>query len=314
MNSITLSAQTLFNSFSIEELPCDHEHILVACFPKSGSTWLSETLSRLPSFHRVDLVPAYGRREQELAFERLLLFHTLNYVAQHHCRFSVATERCLNAFSVKPIILIRNIFDCIVSAKDFIDTGKEHPDVMVGPMAYVPQVYLGWSDVQKYDFIIDMFVPWYYNFFVGWLDYPAGAWVSYEELVAEPAATIKRIANELRFNVDGAAIENALAQASKASNSKKRGCSGAWRCPFRTPAGSGAPICVVLSVRRFFAHRIVAYAFPRLVGVTTAETTSGRIGGGNYPFPVRTLHHRDIQFALPARRQGWRATYRWFNQ
>jgi Sulfotransferase domain len=223
MNCITLSAEALFRSMSVETLQCDHEHILVACFPKSGSTWLSVALSRLPSFHKVDLVPLYGRREQELAFERLLLFHTLNYVAQHHCRLSDATERCLNTFSIKPIILIRNIFDCVVSMKDFLDTGVKNPEVIIVPSGYVPQTYHDWHETEKYNFIIDMIIPWYFNFFVGWLDFQGGTWVSYEELVAEPSATIRRIAGELRLNVSDSTIINVLAQASTSPTRKNVG-------------------------------------------------------------------------------------------
>jgi Sulfotransferase domain len=223
LNTVTLTADALFQSFSVEPLPCNRTHILVACFPKSGSTWLSEILSRLPSFHKVDLVPVYDRREQELAFERLILFHALNYVAQHHCRFSSATERCLNAFSIKPIILIRNIFDCIVSAKDHMDGGEKDSNRIIGPCAYVPQRYYSWSDAEKYDFIIDLIVPWYFNFFVGWRDFQTGTWASYEELVGNPLAAVKRIANELHLDINGSGIEEALVAASKAETRKNVG-------------------------------------------------------------------------------------------
>lgn len=170
--------------------------------------------------------PAFGRREQGLAFEGLLLFHALNYVAQHHCRFSIATEQCLNAFSIKPIILVRNIFDCVVSAKDYMDGGKEDPEVAIGPMAYTSEAYYCWAEAKRYDFIIDMVVPWYFNFFVGWLDYPAGTWVSYEELVTAPSATVKRIAGELSLDVNGSTIENALAMASVSSTRRNVGTVG----------------------------------------------------------------------------------------
>ncbi len=229
MNAITLTDEALFRSFSVEPFPCDHKHILVACFPKSGSTWLSKTLALLPNFHRVDLVPSYGRREQELAFERLILFHTLNYVAQHHCRFSAATESCLKAFSIKPIILTRNIFDCIISAKDHLDGGKKDPDIIIGPAAYVPQRFYSWSDEEKYDFIIDMIVPWYFNFFVGWNDFPTGTWASYEELVRNPSAAIKRIANELHLDIIDSEIEGALMAASKVETRKNKGEVGRGR-------------------------------------------------------------------------------------
>jgi Sulfotransferase domain len=229
MISVTLTAETLFQSISVERLPCDHTHILVACFPKSGSTWLSKTLSLLPNFHRVDLVPLYGRREQELAFERLILFHSRNYVAQHHCRFSSATERCLNAFSIKPIILTRNIFDCVASAKDRLDSGEGDPGKIIGPTAYVPQSYYSWSDEEKYDFIIDMIVPWYFNFFVGWNDFRTGTRTSYEEVVGNPLAAIKRIANELHLDVNDSEIEGALVAASKVETRKNKGEVGRGR-------------------------------------------------------------------------------------
>jgi hypothetical protein len=213
--TFTLNADTLYRWISISKLPCDRNHILVACFPKSGSTWLSEILSQLPGFSRVELVPIHDRREQELAFERLLLYHSLNYVAQHHCRYSRATERCLDTFSIKPIILIRNIFDCVVSTKDHIDGGDTDPDRRIGPAAYVPHAYFQWPDTQKFDFIIDMLIPWYFNFFVGWKDFAGGSWVSYEELLAKPFAVIKNISDGFGLGCSDVDINGALLSASQ---------------------------------------------------------------------------------------------------
>lgn len=45
--------------------------VLVACMPKSGSTYLSGAIEALPGFIRAHLVPGYGRREQELCIEKL---------------------------------------------------------------------------------------------------------------------------------------------------------------------------------------------------------------------------------------------------
>lgn len=184
--TFTLDSETLLRSFAVDTLPCDSHHILVACFPKSGSTWLSEVLSALPGFARINLVPVYDRREQELAFERLLVAHHLNYVAQHHCRYSLATQHCLRAFSIKPVILVRNIFDCVVSMKDHIDRGIDNPVTRIGPLAYIPRAYDGWPAEARLDFVVDMCVPWYFNFFVSWQDSDAGVWVRYEDLLADP--------------------------------------------------------------------------------------------------------------------------------
>ena len=213
-SSFTLDALTLHRSFWVETLPCDAQHVLIACFPKSGSTWLAEIFNRLPGFIKADLVPAYDRREQELAFERLLVFHAQTYVAQHHCRYSIATERCLRAFSIKPVVLIRDIFDCVVSLRDHIDGGISDPNRRVGPTAYVPDEYFGWPVDLRLDFIIDMFVPWYFNFFVGWRDCPDAHWVTYKELLNGPRATIRRIADALSLSVNDSAVDLALEAAS----------------------------------------------------------------------------------------------------
>ena len=213
--SITLSTETLLNSAALPRMPCDKNHVLIACFPKSGSTWLSEILCQIPGYHRAHLVPAYDRREQELAFERLVVFHSYNYAAQHHCRYSRATERYMQTFSIKPIILIRNIFDCVVSTKEFWDEGVHDNERLLGPMAYVPKDYYSWADSVKFDFIIDMIIPWYFNFFVGWCDYSGGSWVAYENLLARPEATIRTISDELGLGLSESQIQTALESASQ---------------------------------------------------------------------------------------------------
>lgn len=214
--SFTLDSGTLLRWPEIAPLPCDKRHVLVACFPKSGSTWLSEILSHLPDFVRADLVPVLERREQELAFERLLAAHHANYVAQHHCRYSLATERCLRIFSIRPVVLVRDIFDCMVSLKDHIDRGLTDPAARVGPHGYVPAVYDEWSDEARLDFVIDVFSPWYFNFALGWQECSDALWVRYEDLLQDPRAAVEDIGGALALGADRGAIEAALATAAAA--------------------------------------------------------------------------------------------------
>lgn len=209
---VTLSVRTMLYSAALEKMPCDKSHILVAAQPKSGSTWLSEIFANLPGFTRAHLVPNYDYREQELAFERLIVFHEANYVGQHHIKFSRATEAYLNTFSIKPIVSIRNFFDCVPSMKDWLDGGEER---IVGPTAYIPKDYFRWTDTEKTEFIIDMMIPWYFSFYVGWLDCQSAAWVDYDDLVTDPMATLLKASDTLDLNLTRSDIQSALDGASQ---------------------------------------------------------------------------------------------------
>lgn len=226
--TVNIPPQVLERSAFINKLACDKKHILVTCFPKSGSTWLSAIIGQLPGYSKVDLVPWYDRREQELAFEKLILYHEINYVAQHHCRLSMTTGNWLAAFSINPVILVRNIFDCVISVKDHIEKGeKEDSSNKFWPMAYIPDAYFRWSDPEKFDFIIDMIVPWYFNFFVGW-QYFVGkrVWVNYEGLLANPMATLKKISDEFNLGLNELEINHALEKASQMPTRMNRAKAG----------------------------------------------------------------------------------------
>ena len=222
--TVTLTAETLQNTLYQEQVPCDKKHILVACFPKSGSTWFAEIFSQLPDFYRVHLVPTYGHREQELTFDRLLIFHAFNYVAQHHCCYSFATEQYMRIFSIKPIVLVRNVFDCVVSLKEHIDTVKTLNDKEPSEFSLgrIEENYFSWTDEEKFDFIIDLCIPWYINFYVCWLNCPYAEWMNYEELRANPFDVIKEFGRKFDLRADGPAIEAALAAATAPGNRTRK--------------------------------------------------------------------------------------------
>jgi hypothetical protein len=69
--------------------------VLLACMPKSGSTYLTSQFRSVAGFADVPFVPAYGRREQELSHEKIfrmcLVFPFRHLIAQRHARFSCHT-------------------------------------------------------------------------------------------------------------------------------------------------------------------------------------------------------------------------------
>jgi len=164
-------------------------HILLACAPKSGSTFLSSAIANLPDFTKADLTLGYGRREQELCIFHCAATHSANYVAQHHTRYSDTTGGLIRAFRLFPVVLTRNLFDTVVSLRDHLLTRP-----MVA-LAYVDEAFVSWEEERQLDFVIDFCLPWYANFAACWAQYDGpGMRVRYQDLVERPAETVRLIA------------------------------------------------------------------------------------------------------------------------
>jgi hypothetical protein len=140
--------------------------------PKSGSTWVSSILEQglaKKNWHVTDLIPpyAYGNREQEIDPISLLLKGNLdknNFFTYQHCLYSDYALRFIQYFDVKLILQVRNIFDCLVSAKDYIE--KAYLKVPVAFLSYDEWMKL--PEDRKLQFIVDFVAPWYIRFWAGW--------------------------------------------------------------------------------------------------------------------------------------------------
>ena len=189
-------------------LSCNHHHLLVACMPKSGSTFLSAALANLPGFQGIGLTPGYGRREQELDTLSMLFYHRTNYVAQQHVRYSGSMEVWRQSLGIKPIVLVRDIFDVIPSLRDHF-----RREDTVGPMGYVTQEMVGWEDSKLDYFIATMLIPWYFNFYRSWLDCENMLMVRYEDINADPASVVGRIVDHYGLGFSRETIESAVNKA-----------------------------------------------------------------------------------------------------
>lgn len=138
--------------------------------PKSGSTWLASVLGKgltERGWHVSDLVPHYGNREQEIDPRALLLKGDLdksNFLQYQHCLYSDYALKFIQTFDVKLIVQVRNIFDCLVSAADYIE--KAYLQVPVAFISY--EEWMKLTQEQKLHYIIDFVAPWYFRFWAGW--------------------------------------------------------------------------------------------------------------------------------------------------
>ena len=187
-------------------LPEGGKHILIACMPKSASTFLHQAIANIPGIVNVTLTVGYHRREQELCPLECTLVHELDYVAAHHVRYSKATDLLLRKFKIFPVILMRNVFDCIVSMREHLL--NETLDIQ---QAYVPRQLSALPIEHQYDFIIDFVVPWYASFFASWSEYEGNAVrLLYSNVIRDIPGTIAEILDAVGIKVSTAVVEHAI--------------------------------------------------------------------------------------------------------
>ncbi|MDH3232775.1 MAG: tetratricopeptide repeat protein, partial [Alphaproteobacteria bacterium] len=81
-------------------------HIFIACMPKSGSTFLRTALMALTGWQEAYMTFAFLQNEEELYLPYLRAAARLNTVVQQHCRATVPNIQLLQAFAIRPIVLV----------------------------------------------------------------------------------------------------------------------------------------------------------------------------------------------------------------
>jgi hypothetical protein len=176
--------------------------------PKSASTYLTGILTELAGIKEVVLTVGHGRREQELCPFECALFHEVNYVAQAHVRYSQATQLIMSRFGIFPVILVRNIPDCVVSMRDHLLN-----ESIVIPQAYVPRNFRELNADRQFDFIIDEIVPWYASFLATWSEYDGPAIpIIYRQLIADFPSAVMEILRAVGLHASQKEIQQALAK------------------------------------------------------------------------------------------------------
>ena len=166
------------------------QHLLVACFPKSGSTLLKRLLCEATGYAEAQYCFAFLQNEQEIYLPLVLASATENRVIQQHCRATVPNLHILQAFDIKPVVLVRNIFDVLLSWKEFLDGG-----------AYINTFFPHYeklSEEQRLALVVEDRAPWYLSFFAGWQHAVESGqidatWMVYRDLTGDPEAALEGI-------------------------------------------------------------------------------------------------------------------------
>lgn len=166
-------------------------HIFIACVPKSGSTFLKNALVSITGYRDAFMVYTPGQFEQDLYLPMLDSMAGADTVTQQHCRASDANVQMMQAYGIRPVVLVRNIFDCVVSLLDFYNGGAFSN-------SFFRADYPSLDEETRIDLLIDTLVPWYFEFVASWsLVNKQGRlesmWLSYEDVIKDKPQAIKDV-------------------------------------------------------------------------------------------------------------------------
>ncbi|MBN9532101.1 MAG: sulfotransferase domain-containing protein [Alphaproteobacteria bacterium] len=174
--------------------------IVLAFPPKSAGTYLRSAIVFAANGQLVRAVHAQGGRDAQpylpvflSYFEGGVTNRTL--VAHLHMQALPANIHFLEAFDIRPVVMIRNIPDMLASFWDMLETDSVAR--LDGLNCRIPQNFTDMPRADKADFIVDILGPWYASFFATWFAYAEQSpervcFLTYDEFRADPAETLAR--------------------------------------------------------------------------------------------------------------------------
>jgi hypothetical protein len=179
-------------------------YIFIACFPKSGSSYLELVLRQLTGFRYLNAVLAFGHNEQDL-YEFKLRENRHDSVVRLHTRAGQHNLKMVERYGLRPVILVRNIFDVVVSVHDHL---QETPAV---PMGYVHREWFDMDRDRRLMFIIQTMLPWYFGFLMSWREaHVSTHWITYEQLFSDPVGIVSGVLEFSGLPADREQIERGV--------------------------------------------------------------------------------------------------------
>jgi tetratricopeptide (TPR) repeat protein len=211
-NSLAAAGRTAVLSDFTTEIATEQlgRHIFIACVPKSASTFLKNLLVSVTGYSDLFAVYAAGQNEHDLYMPTLREFAHLDTVTQQHCRASDANIHLMQAFGIRPVVLVRNIFDSVMSLLDFYEKGAYRT-------SYFAADWLLLDEQTRIDLLIENVIPWYFQFVASWtmaeqkkrLDVH---WLTYEEIITDKSSSVLNVLDFYGLGASRSSTERRIAE------------------------------------------------------------------------------------------------------
>ena len=115
-------------------------------------------------------------------------------VTHVHMQAFPANVAFLEAFDIRPIIMIRSIADMLASYWDMLEGNEK--SLTEGLNCTIPKDFRTLPVGRKQDFLIDVIAPWYVGYYATWLEYAEReservCFLDYADFAARPASILE---------------------------------------------------------------------------------------------------------------------------
>ena len=162
---------------------------LIASAPKSGSTYAARVLSNY-----LGTAPFFAGKIPDRASQDLSSIWIEeqrprgNQVIHQHVCYHQATKCYLDHYKITPLVLVRNIYDTVMSIKDHLkQEGNGN-----WPGVYIDKEMISRADDEQLEMICSLIVPWYLTFFSGWIQTGVPV-ISYNDVINRPEVILSSL-------------------------------------------------------------------------------------------------------------------------
>ena len=171
--------------------------VMLAFPPKAAGTFLRVAAVEAIDGQMMRVTHAQGGRDATPYLPIFILYYaggfpTSTLVTHLHMQALPSNRFLIEAFDIKPIIMIRDVADMLTSYCDMLDKDQSSDNWL---NCQLPVNFTTMHEDEKNDFLIDMMGPWYASYYATWLAYAEQSpgrvcLLRYRDFLGDPVQTL----------------------------------------------------------------------------------------------------------------------------